>query len=81
MVPAFCVTEVDSTAAGDAFSAALAVGLARGLSLIGAAQRASAAGALTVTKLGAMASLPSEAEIRAFLASYGVIPEPKPIRQ
>jgi ribokinase len=80
LIPAFRVKEVDSTAAGDAFSAALAVALARGLSLIEAAQQASAAGALTVTKLGAMASLPSEAEIREFLASYGMPPGPIPMK-
>jgi ribokinase len=79
-VPAYRVEEVDSTAAGDAFSAALAVALARGLSLLDSARYANAVGGLTVTKPGAMASLPREPEVRAFLASSGPQPEPVQIR-
>lgn len=52
------VEVVDTTAAGDAFAAALSLGLARGLAPDAAADLAAAAGALTVTKAGAQPSLP-----------------------
>jgi ribokinase len=71
LVPAFAVKAVDTTAAGDAFNGALAVALARGLGLKAAALFASAAGALSVTRLGAMNSLPTAAEVDSFLSSTG----------
>lgn len=59
-VPAFKVTPIDTTAAGDAFNAGLAVALARGnTSLEQAARYAAACGALATTKLGAQPSLPT----------------------
>ena len=67
LVPAFHVAAVDATAAGDAFVAALAVGLARGAQLDLALREASAAGALATTKLGAQPSLPTRAELECFL--------------
>ena len=57
---------VDSTAAGDAFSGGLACALARGQSLEEAVRYASLVGALSVTRLGAQPSLPTEAEVRSF---------------
>jgi ribokinase len=68
-VPAFAVTSVDATAAGDAFCGALAAGLAAGQSLTVALRRASAAGALATTVLGAVPSLPSAAAVDRLLAS------------
>jgi len=68
LVPAFPVTAVDTTAAGDAFTAALAVALARGDEIGAAVRFANAVGALTVTKMGAQPSLPTAAEVQAFLA-------------
>jgi len=65
--PAFPVTAVDTTAAGDAFSGALAVGLAAGGSLEQAIPLASAAGALTCTRRGAQDSLPDRADVERFL--------------
>jgi len=65
-VPAFPVEAVDSTAAGDAFMAGLAVAW-REASLDGALRFANAAGALAATRHGAQASLPSRAEVDALL--------------
>jgi ribokinase len=67
-LPAFPVKSVDSTGAGDAFNGGLAVALARGLELGEAARFASAVAALSVTRLGAMASLPTAAEVEEFLS-------------
>jgi len=64
-VPGVPVDAVDSTAAGDAFSAALAVALAKGEPLASAVRFASLAGALTVTRAGAQPSLPSIEEVNA----------------
>ncbi len=65
--PAFPVQAVDTTAAGDSFNGGLAVSLARGLTLPEAVRFASAAGALAVTKLGAMNSHPTLSEVETFL--------------
>ena len=69
MVPAFKVKAVDTTAAGDTFIGALASQLATDLSNVADAlvyaQRASS---LTVQRMGAMPSIPTEAEVRAALA-------------
>ena len=67
-VPGFRVPVVDATAAGDAFTAALAVGLAEGMPLPQAVRFANAAGALTCTKPGAIAAIPTRAEVDALLA-------------
>lgn len=66
-VPAYRVKAVDSTAAGDAFNGVLADSLLRGMSLEDAMRYANAAGALTVTKMGAQPSLPFRQEIERFL--------------
>jgi ribokinase len=69
--PAFPVETVDTTAAGDAFNGALAVGLAAGGSLEQAIPLANAAAALACTRRGAQDSLPQRAEVEAFLRSLG----------
>jgi ribokinase len=69
--PSFPVNAVDSTAAGDAFNGALAVGLAAGGTLEQAIPLANAAAALACTKRGAQDSLPERAEVEAFLRSLG----------
>jgi ribokinase len=69
LLPSFTVDVLDTTAAGDAFVAALAVGIGEGKSLIEASYFANSAGALTVTKLGAQPSLPTRAEVNEFLGN------------
>lgn len=69
--PAFPVDAVDTTAAGDAFNGALAMGLAAGGTLEQAIPLANAAAALACTKRGAQDSLPVRAEVEAFLRSLG----------
>jgi ribokinase len=66
-VPAFAVEAVDSTAAGDTFNAALAVALAEGSPIPHALRFASAAAAISVTRMGAQASAPSRVETDRFL--------------
>ncbi len=58
---------VNSTAAGDAFTGALAVAMSRDLSLTDAARFANAAGALACTKHGAIASLPTADDVRMLM--------------
>lgn len=70
-IPGFRVSPVDATAAGDAFNGGLAVALARKLGLKQAVRFAHAAGALAVTRLGAMPSLPTADELTAFLGRQG----------
>ncbi len=65
--PAFSIQAVDTTAAGDGFTAALAVGLSEGWPLDRMVDFANATGALTATKVGAYQALPSEQEVLAFL--------------
>ena len=69
LVPTFPVTPVDTTAAGDTFSGALAVALVEGKPLLEAVRFANAAAALSVTRMGAQPSVPSRVEIEAFLSS------------
>jgi ribokinase len=66
--PAFAVTAVDTTAAGDAFNAAFAWALAEGQSEIQAGRFATAAAACSVTRPGAQPSMPRREEAEALLA-------------
>jgi ribokinase len=68
-IPAFRVEVVDTTAAGDAFTAALAVAWGEGRDLVDAVRWANAAGAACVRRIGASNSLPPRAEIDALYAS------------
>lgn len=63
----FPVQPVDTTGAGDAFIGSLAAALAAGLGLEEALQRANAAGALATTRMGAMPSMPTRAEVEQLL--------------
>ncbi len=66
-IPGFRVKAVDATAAGDAFNGGLAVALAQREALDAAVRYAHAVAALSVTRLGAQPSLPTAAEVEAFL--------------
>jgi ribokinase len=66
-IPACPVQAVDTTAAGDCFVGALAVGLCEGKSLLSAAEFASAASAISVTRDGAQPSLPRREEVLQFM--------------
>jgi ribokinase len=63
------VEAVDGTAAGDAFCAALVVGLLRDMKRAEALEWACAAGALAASRHGAQPSLPTAAEVDAILAA------------
>ncbi|HPD30011.1 MAG TPA: ribokinase [Phycisphaerae bacterium] len=67
-VPGFAVRVVDTTAAGEAFTAALAVARSWGWKLIEAIRFANAAGALACTRTGAQRSMPALSEVEALLA-------------
>ena len=69
LIPAFDVSVVDTTAAGDSFCGVLAASLANGKSINLSMEIANAAGALAVTKLGAEPSLPQRDAIDDLLQS------------
>jgi ribokinase len=66
-VSAFKVDAVDTTAAGDTFCGSLAVALAEGKPLKDSLRFASAAAAISVTRMGAQPSAPTRKEIDKFL--------------
>jgi ribokinase len=68
-IPPFRVPVADSTAAGDAFTGALAVAWGEGRDVVDAVRWANAAGAACVRKVGASNSLPSRADIDALYAT------------
>ncbi len=67
LVPAHPVSAVDTTAAGDAFNGAFAVALMSGQRPVAAACWASAVAAISVTRAGAQASMPTAGEVESFL--------------
>ncbi len=67
-MPAFPVVARDATAAGDTFNAALAVALAEERPLQDALRFANAAAGLSVTRLGAQASVPLRIEVDALFS-------------
>jgi ribokinase len=67
MVHPYAVEVVDTTGAGDAYVAGLAVALAEGKELVKAAQFANAVGALAVTKKGAQPGMPTREEVEILL--------------
>ena len=64
-VPTYAVDVVDTTGAGDAFNAGLAVALAEGLALADAVRFANATAALCVTKPGTARSTPYRGDVNA----------------
>lgn len=73
-VKADCVTApavLDTTAAGDSFVAAFCVGVATGLSKKRAMDLAGFTAAITVSRLGAIPSLPTLQEVQTFMLEKG----------
>lgn len=68
-IPAFAVTPIDTTGAGDAFCGALAARLAAGDEMRTALRWAAAAGALATTTAGAVPSLPHGGAVEELLLS------------
>lgn len=71
--PAWEVPVEDTTAAGDTFNAALAVGLAEGRCIDEVINFANAASGIAVSRKGAQTSVPSRAEVEKFMSSRGDI--------
>jgi sugar/nucleoside kinase (ribokinase family) len=67
-VPAFAIDAVDTTGAGDVFRGAFIFGYLQGWPLEPTMRFANAAAAVSCTRLGAMASVPSREEAERFLA-------------
>ncbi|WP_067724852.1 ribokinase [Oceanobacillus damuensis] len=66
----FDVDAIDTTGAGDTFNGVLASQLASGKSLEKSVEYANAAGALSVTKVGAQSGMPAIMEIEEFLKNH-----------
>lgn len=64
---------VDTTAAGDAFTAALTMEYLRGAGIRNAVKFGVAAGAITVTRMGAASSIPTDDEVRALIIKEDLI--------
>ncbi len=73
-IGAAAVSAVDTTGAGDAFCGALALALARGEPLVEAVRWAMVSGALATTVPGAQTSMPTKAEVEAFVSANGLPP-------
>ena len=67
-LPSIKVSAIDTTGAGDAFSGALAAGLAEGRDVGDAVRRAVVAGALATTRVGAREGMPTTTELETALA-------------
>ena len=61
------VDAVDTTGAGDCFNGVFAAGLAQRMDVVDAAERATAAAALSVTKVGAREGMPTRQALDSFL--------------
>lgn len=68
-LPGYTVNVVDTTGAGDAFSAGMIYGLVNGWDLESTGVLANAMGALATTRWGAGAALPRKAEVLRYLQS------------
>jgi ribokinase len=70
-VKPYAVDAIDTVAAGDCFNGAFAVALLEGKDPLAAARFACAASAISVTRRGAQASMPTRADLNTFLAGRG----------
>ena len=76
----FKVKAVDTTAAGDAFTAGLAVGLGEGMMIGDAVRLANAAGAICCTRFGAQPALPTRGEADRKMKTFGQSAQINPLR-
>ena len=67
LIPALPVKVVDTTAAGDAFTAALTLSYLQTSDMAEAVRYGNAVGALTVSRAGASSSIPTKDEVETFL--------------
>lgn len=70
--PAFVVDAVDTNGSGDVFHGAFAAAMVKGYSYMNCCLFASATSAIKCTGIGARESVPSEAEVLAFLKNRGI---------
>lgn len=71
-LPAYKVTALDTTGAGDAFNGGLTAALSEGKDLWEASQFANALAALSVQRLGTTMSMPEREEVDAFMKERGM---------
>ena len=67
LIPAYEVSAIDTTGAGDAFNGGLVAALAEGMDLFASCQFASATAAISVQRMGTTPSMPTRKEIETFL--------------
>lgn len=72
LFPSYPIEKVDTTAAGDAFTAGLTLEYLRCGNIRRAARYANVVGALTVSKLGASASIPTCDDVEDFINDRGI---------
>jgi len=72
-VPSYDTTVVDTTAAGDAFTAGLVLHYLQNGNILHAAQYGNVVGAITVSRAGASTSIPTEAEVAKFMERNDII--------
>lgn len=73
IIPSYEVEAVDTTAAGDVYTAALTYDFLQSDDIIHAINFASAAAAISVTRMGASPSIPNKAEVLRFIEEKGVV--------
>jgi len=72
IIPSYDVNAVDTTAAGDAFTAALTYEYTKTNDIMHSIKFANAVGALTVTRMGASSSLPTYDEVMRFVEQRNI---------
>ncbi len=72
LIASYPTQAVDTTAAGDAFTAALTLEYLRSGDIFRAVRYGNAVGSITVSRAGASTSIPTASEVDAFLAQRGI---------
>lgn len=72
IAPSYEIRAVDTTAAGDSFTAALTLEYLRSGNIMRAARYANAVGAMVVSRPGASSSIPNERQLSEFITSRGI---------